>query len=107
MSIDVRLSPEAEKDLFEIWRYIEENDAPSKADALLNKLEAACLSLENTPNKGHVPKELRRIDITQFQEIHFKPYRILHEYSENRILIHAILDGRRDMEALLRQRLLR
>lgn len=107
MPIDVRLSADAERDLFEIWRYVEDNDSPEKADALLDKLEDACRSLQLSPNKGHVPKELRRIDISQFEEIHYKPYRILFERAERSILIHAILDGRRDMETLLRQRLLR
>ena len=107
MPVDVRLTTEAEKDLFDIWRYVEENDSPQKADALLDSLEQICRSLEQAPNKGHVPKELRRIDITSFEEVHFKPYRILYERSQSKILIHAVLDGRRDMDTLLRQRLLR
>ena len=107
MLIDVRLTAEAEKDLFDIWRYVEENDSPQKADTLLDCLEQTCRSLEKSPNKGQVPKELRRIDITNFEQVHLKPYRILYERAENKILIHAILDGRRDMETLLRQRLLR
>lgn len=107
MGSKVLLTVEAEEDLFDIWRFVSENDSPAKANALLDKLEASCLSLGKTPKKGHVPKELRRIDLFDFYEIHFKPYRILYELDEKRVLIHAILDGRRDMESLLRSRLLR
>lgn len=107
MVTKVRLTVEAEEDLFEIWRFVANNDSPAKADSLLDGLEATCQSLSKTPNKGHVPKELRRVDILDFLEIHYKPYRILYERDEKRMLIHAILDGRRDMESLLRSRLLR
>lgn len=107
MEPKVRLTVEAEEDLFDIWRFIAENDSPAKASTLLDNLETSCHSLGQTPNKGHVPKELRRVDIFDFYEIHYKPYRILYELNEKRVLIHAVLDGRRDMESLLRSRLLR
>lgn len=107
MAHKVLLTVESENDLFDIWRFVAENDTPRKADTLLNKLETTCQSLSKTPNKGHVPKELRRVEIFDFHEIHYKPYRILYEIDENRVLIHAIFDGRRDMESLLRSRLLR
>lgn len=107
MATEVRLTAEAEEDLFDLWRYITEHDSPAKANALLDKLEASCASLGKAPNKGHVPKELRRIDVLDILEIHYKPYRILYERSKKQVLIHAILDGRRDMETLLRKRLLR
>ena len=103
----VRLSVEAEEDLFDIWRFVAENDSSAKANTLLDGLETSCQSLDNTPNKEHVPKELRRVDIFDFYEIHYKPYRILYELNEKQVLIHAVLDGRRDMESLLRSRLLR
>jgi len=107
MAIKVSLTSEAETDLFDIWRFVAENDSSIKANSLLGKLESICENLGKTPNKGHVPKELRRIDVFNFYEIHHKPYRILYEREETQILIHAILDGRRDMESLLRARLLR
>lgn len=103
----LNISAEAEEDLFDLWRYVAESDSPEKADALLDKLEESCLSLSKLPNKGHVPKELRRIGVLDFLEIHFKPYRIIYECDDKRVLIHAILDGRRNMETLLQQRLLR
>lgn len=107
MAHSVRLTAEAEADLLDIWRYIAETDAVENADALLDRLEEACVSLAALPDKGHVPKELRRIDVLDFREIHFKPYRIIYESGRSSALIHAILDGRRDMDFILRRRLLR
>lgn len=105
--LELRISAEAEEDLFDLWRYVAESDSPEKADTLLVKLEESCLSLSKFPNKGHVPKELRRIGVLDFHEIQFKPYRIIYECNKKRVFIHAILDGRRNMETLLQQRLLR
>jgi toxin ParE1/3/4 len=107
MAARVHLTVEAETDLFEIWRFVAENDSQAKASTLLDNLETVCHNLSKTPNKRHVPKELRRIDIYDLREIHHKSYRILYGIDENRVLIHAILDGRRDMKSLLRSRFLR
>ncbi len=104
---EVRLTEEAENDLLDIWRYVAEHDACGKGDALLDRLETLCLSLGNLPEKGHVPKELRRVGVLDYKELHLKPYRVIYETSRNSVLIHAILDGRRDMETLLQRRILR
>lgn len=105
--LELRISSVAEEDLFDLWRYVAEADSPEKANTLLDKFEESCLSLSKLPSRGHVPKELRRIAVLDFLEIHFKAYRIIYEYDRKRVLIHAILDGRRDMETLLQQSLLR
>lgn len=107
MSAEIRLSAEAEEDLLEIWAYVADHDSIERADDLLDNLEAICDSLPAAPRKGHVPKELRRIGLFEYLEIHCKPYRILYETNGKSVLIHAILDGRRDMETLLYRRLVR
>ncbi len=56
---------------------------------------------------GNVPPELERISVTGFLEIHFRPYRIIYQVIENDLFIHCILDGRRDLQTLLQERLLR
>ncbi len=105
--LEIIISAEAEEDLFDLWRYVAETDSPTKADTLLDKLEESCLSLSTVPNKGHVPLELKRIGVLDFLEIHLKPYRIIYEVDSSNVLIHAILDCRRNMQTLLQQRLLR
>jgi toxin ParE1/3/4 len=98
---------EAERDLVDIWEDVDLNDAPGKADALLDRLERTCGRLCHSPSRGHIPPELRRIGVDQYREIHYKPYRIVCEVVRPDVTIHAVLDGRRDLQTLLERRLLR
>ena len=97
---------DAEEDIMDIYRYIVRNDSVEKADYVLNKLEEACNSLQNYANRGHVPPELDRVNVRDYLEIHFKPYRIIYQISGKKVYIHCILDGRRSLEELLQRRLL-
>ena len=101
------LIQDAEDDVLDIYDYILRNDSPERAQYVFSKLFDACITLEQTPNRGHIPPELERIGVTGFREIHFKPYRIIYEIEGKTVFIHCILDGRRDMEDLLERRLLR
>ena len=107
MKFSVTLIQEAEDDLFDIYGYILNNDSPAHAEYVLLKLQEACVSLDEMPERGHIPPELERIGITEFKEIHFKPYRIIYEIEKKTVFIHCILDGRRDVQDLLERRLLR
>jgi len=98
---------EAERDLADIVHYIASHDEPSKARHVLQRLEDLCTSLVALPSRGHCPPELERLGITAYREVHFKPYRVIYEVVERDVVIHAILDGRRDMQALLERRMLR
>ena len=97
----------AEKDLLDIHRHVELNDSPARADDLLDKLEAATAALSSFPERGHVPPELERIGIGEYREIHYKPYRIIYAVHGQTVVVHCVLDGRRDMQTLLQQRMLR
>lgn len=103
----VRIIEDAEQDLIDIYTYVAANDSVEKADYLLEQLESLCLSLDKLPDRGHVPPELERIGVTAYREVHFKPYRVLYQITGQDVDIHCVLDGRRDMLALLERRLLR
>lgn len=102
----ITLTAIAESDILDIQSYVEQFDSPERADALVEGITKAILSLENMPDRGHYPPELAKIGIHEFQEIHFKPYRIIYSNFGNEVIIHCVLDGRRDMQTLLQQRLL-
>ena len=106
MRYRVYIITDAEDDLLPIFCYVA-HDSPAKADKLLSKLEDACLRLADFPNRGHVPPELERVAVLDYLEIHYKPYRIIYQISSNKVFIHCVLDGRRDLQELLRNRLLR
>jgi toxin ParE1/3/4 len=103
----VQLDIEAEDDLFEIYRYVTLNDSVEQADRLIEALKRACYSLRTLPLRGHIPPELQDIGVSQFREIRFKPYRIFYSIDRATVSIHCVLDGRRDMQILLQERLLR
>ena len=107
MKYQVHIIADAEDDLYEIFQYVANNDSLSRAEKLLDKLEETCLSLAELPKRGHVPPELKRVAVSDYLEIHYKPYRIIYQVSSNRVYVHCVLDGRRDLEELLRYRLLR
>ena len=107
MKFHVFLTADAEQDLFDIYEYVALHDSVGKAEKLLEKLESAYLSLENFPKRGHIPFELKRLKIREYLEIHYKPYRIIYQIRENKVFIHCILDGRRNLQDLLQERLLR
>ncbi len=107
MKFKVHIIVDAEQDLFEIYNYILKSGSPLNAERLLKELEQAIFSLEHMPERGHVPSELRRIGVFGYREINLKVYRIIYEVFGNDVFIHCVLDGRRDLQDLLNQRLLR
>jgi len=100
------LTDDAVRDLEEICDYIEQHDAPGKADHVLEQIERAFGSLAKHPRRGNYPKELLDIGIREYREIFFKPYRIIYRVMEQNVYVLVITDGRRDMQTLLQRRLL-
>lgn len=107
MKYQVYFIYDAEEDIFDIYKYALTNDGAQRADYLFEKLKATCQSLDMMPERGHIPPELERIGVYDFLEIHFKPYRIIYQIKEKKVFVHCVLDGRRDLQELLQQRLLR
>lgn len=98
---------DAEEDLFEIYKFVYLNDSEKNADYLIDKLQSECFKLQEYPERGHTPPELQLLNILDFLEIHFKPYRIIYRIVKKEVFIHCVLDGRRDMQKILQERLLR
>jgi toxin ParE1/3/4 len=107
MRFAVLLSAAAERDLEDIYRHIAGNDSAANADRVLASIEAACSRLVTFPNRGNVPKELSLLGITEYREVHFKPYRVIYRVMKKAVVIYCVLDGRGDMQSLLQRRLLR
>ena len=107
MNYKLLIDPLAKKDIIEIYNYVAINDSAENANKLLKNLERTYANLEKLTERGHVPGELRDTCIKRFLEIHYKPDRIIYEIIDNIIYIHCVLDGRRNMQELLSNRLLR
>ncbi len=107
MSFEVFLTQDAEDDIFDIYIYVLENDSQLKADRLFKKLKEICLNLEGLPSRGHIPAELKRINVIEYLEVHFKPYRIIYRIVGKQVFVHCVLDGRRNLQDLLQEKLVR
>jgi toxin ParE1/3/4 len=107
MKREVVFSEPALADLLDINDYYLWEVSERVASNIIDSLEAAVNNLAEVPDMGSIPKELLSLGIRQYRQVIQKPYRIIYETFADKIVVHAILDGRRDMQSLLMQRILR
>lgn len=107
MKYKVLIDPQAKFDLQDIFTFVAIDDGFDNSIKLLDAIENTCYKLEELPMRGHIPHELRQTGINKYLEIHYKPYRIIYEIENNLVYIHAVLDGRRNIQEILSERLLR
>jgi len=107
MSYQVYILEDAEQDIKDIYFYVAYNDSKTNALKLIDELEAACFTLDNLPERGIVPHELKEIGVIDYLQIICFSYRIIYQIDQQQVFIHAVLDGRRDMPSLLETRFLR
>lgn len=100
------LTDSAARDLEELDAYITENDSPTAAEHVLGKIEEAVDALSEFPERGVYPQELASLGIQDYREVFFKPYRIIYRFVKKTVYVYLIVDGRREMQALLNRRLL-
>jgi toxin ParE1/3/4 len=103
----VILTEDAQRDLEELYDFIAEHDAPAKADHVLDRIEELLISLSKFPERGAWTKELLALGIREYRETYFKPYRLIYRVLGSKVYVYLIVDGRRDLQALLQRRLLR
>jgi toxin ParE1/3/4 len=107
MRYRVLLAEDAERDIEDIYRYIAQQDSVSNADRILEAIDDACRGLADMPERGNIPKELASVGITDYREMHYKPYRIIYRIIGKDAVVYCVVDGRRDMQSFLERRLLR
>ena len=104
---DVIFDPNAADDLFDIYTFAAMNDSVERADRLFAALRRTCLKLRKIPLRGKIPTELFEIGVMEFRELHHKPYRVIYSLESSTVYVHCVLDGRRDIQTILQERLLR
>ena len=103
----VRLTPQVEADLLDLFEYIAKKDSVANAYHVLEKLEELILSLGQQPERCHYPTELSEHGIKDYREVLFKPYRVIYQVIKTHVVVLGCFFGRRDMQFLLERRLLR
>lgn len=103
---EVLLTQGAEQDLEAIYDYICEFDGVASANYVLDALMDVVENLSRLPERGSYPKELVSLGIKEYRQTFFKPYRLVYRITDRKVIIYLIVDGRRDMQAVLARRLL-
>ncbi|MCG6117255.1 MAG: type II toxin-antitoxin system RelE/ParE family toxin [Aquimonas sp.] len=102
----VLLTRGAENDLEALHRYLSEFDSPASADRLLDRLLSVVHSLEQSPERGSQPRELLALGIKAYRQVLFKPWRLIYRVEGGAVHVVLIVDGRRDLQSVLAERLL-
>ncbi|MCL2206704.1 MAG: type II toxin-antitoxin system RelE/ParE family toxin [Fibromonadales bacterium] len=102
----VNLTKDAEMDLDEIISYIA-NDSLQNALKILNKLESKVNSLNRMPERGRYVPELLDKNIREYRELIENPWRIFYKIDGNEVNVLAIIDGRRNIQEILMDKLMR
>ena len=103
---EVVLTRGAEQDLEALYDHIAQFDSVANADYVLDRLLKGVDGLAQFPARGSYPGELSALGIRTFRQVMFKPYRAIYRVIGSRVVIHLIVDGRRNMKSLLSRRLL-
>ena len=102
----VGLSRNAKADIRAIRTYMIDHATREVADTFLRRLLQSIEKLENFPDRGSIPEEVRVLGIPEIRQISNRPYRIIYQVAKQSVNILMVVDGRRDLEPLLRRRLL-
>jgi plasmid stabilization system protein ParE len=105
-SLSVKVAEVAARDLQSLVEFIAADD-PATAVRVLNQLEARTASLARMPERGRVVPELAAVGIHTYRELVVTPWRIIYRISGQVVYVLAVLDGRRNLEDVLLDRLVR
>lgn len=98
----------AQQDLLHILSYVAD-DSPRNAQRLLLRFEDLATKLSHSAMRGRVVPELGSLGVNAFRELLSKPYRLIYRVDDETSLVAvvALLDGRRALDDLLFERLVR
>lgn len=96
----------ARDDLEEIVSFIAADNLIA-ALSVLDRIEKRAALLVVQPERGRVVPELREEGIRQYRELLERLWRIIYRVEQQIIFVLGVLDGRRDLQTLLLERLVR
>ena len=106
MTYRVRWTQAAEDDLTAIVDYIA-SDSPDTALEIFMRIRTMAEELVDVPERGRIMPELQNHGIFQYRELLPTPWRVLYRIEEKNVFVLSVIDGRRDLEHLLLERVSR
>ena len=96
----------ARDDFLEIRQYLRMHHSSGFAKKVTEQIRDEVGSLKDWPSKGVYVRELEELQLDQYRELLAGQHRIVFERSSEAFFIHIVCHASRDLEALLRRRLL-
>ena len=103
---NVIVSKSAEDDLRDIVDYYKSLNPPC-VESVVTQFEHNILSLSRFPLSGRIVPELYDQGIEQYREIIQGLYRIVYVVQAEDVVVHAVIDSRRNLEDILVAKLFR
>ena len=103
---EVIVSRFAEDDLNEIAEYYF-SLSPNYVEKVINDFEENVMALKNHPKSGRVVPELEKQGITQYRQLIQGNYRIIYEIFDDKVIVHTVIDSRRNIEEIIISKLSR
>lgn len=100
-----RVLQTAQVDLKKIVQYIAA-DSEAKAKEVYIAIKEKAENLWVMPSRGRVVPELSSLGISSYREHTSPPWRVIYKIDEGRVWVLAVIDGRRNMEDTLLERLI-
>jgi plasmid stabilization system protein ParE len=96
----------AREDLLEIREYLKRSQSPAFVKKVTEQIRDEVGSLKDWPSKGSYVQELEELQLDQYRELLAGQHRIVFERAGDAFCVHIVCHTSRDLEALLRRRLL-
>ena len=93
----------AQQDLLRIIEYIA-TDREEQAKKVYCTIKQKAQELRQMPLRGRIVPELRFFNIQSYREMLSPPWRIIYRIVEDKVWILAVIDGRRNVEDILLER---
>jgi toxin ParE1/3/4 len=102
----VRWAQAASLDMIEIVEFIK-RDRPEAARRLGQSFLAEASRLRRNPRQGKVVPELLEKGVSDYRQLIISAFRLVYTIRTEFIDVVAVIDGRRDVQSLVLQRLMR
>lgn len=99
-------STTAEKDLQGVIDFIAANN-PENALNIFWTIRRRAASLKRSPHRGRRLPEFAHLKAVSFKELVIPPWRLIYRVQKGIVEVLSLLDGRRDLEEILFERLTR
>jgi toxin ParE1/3/4 len=95
----------ADEDIADIFEFVSKNQSLERAFTVLDALENLVATLDVSPMRGSRILEMEAMNLGDYRQLIHWPFRLIYRIEGHSVSVVAILDGRRDVVALLAKRL--